>query len=113
MINSEDDEAELKEIISEMESLSESEEITVVVHGAVYKHLLLARAALLFSKKMPATIEHAIVATLNEANDLAVLVNYLMRTHPETKPMLVELSKRISQELHERISSMAEVIGSH
>ena len=102
---------EIELAVKEFDHVNENTSKNIVVHGGLYKHLLLAKAGLLVKGKEPATFENAIIEYVNKANQLGQLISILMRTYPETKPWIVELSKDVSPELYERMNGIAKVIG--
>ena len=100
----------LKELVKELKHEDISEPKNIVVHGELYKRLLMEKGNLLIRGKTPATFENAIINNINREQHLAVLVNRLIRTHPEIKDDMVKLSKEISDDLHERINGMVASI---
>jgi len=105
-----DSEKEIELTMQEANQISDNTSKNIVVHGALYKRLLIAKAGLILTG-MPATFENVIIDNVNSANDFAVLVTSLMRSHPETKPWILELSKDISPEFYKRVEKVARVIG--
>jgi len=97
-------------IMKEIEYGDTTEPKTIVVHGELYKRLLVEKGYLLLEGKVPATFENAIISNMNKANNLAVLINRLVRKHPEIRDSLTEISKEISEDVHEQISGMLKSI---
>jgi len=97
-------------IMKEIDYGDITEPKTIVVHGKLYKRLLVEKGYLLLEGKVPATFENAIIANMNKANNLAVLVNRLIRKHPEIRESLTEISKEISEDVHQQIAGMLKSI---
>jgi hypothetical protein len=101
----------MREMLDETNRGDTSEPKNIVVHGNLYKRLLMHKGAVLM-KGRNATFEDVIIEAFNWVAVYSVFVSKLIRKHPELRATLLEIAKEEEDapELYAVIDSMCKTI---
>ena len=75
---------------------------TIQVHPETYRYLSYIKEAMISKEQREITYEDVIINHINELNNLKSLIIHLIRDHPELKPTIEGISKKIISHQHIR-----------